>query len=111
MQYVDSLNDFCDTARRIFNSVLREMFTGAIEVILDGSFAFLRLWRQNGALSSSAILLRKLPAQSLESRPIRPVFRDLDQQLERRKLLPMNIANISDLRRLAWKRLPRVLFD
>lgn len=35
MEYVDSLNDFPDTARRIFNSVLREMLEDAIEVILD----------------------------------------------------------------------------
>lgn len=35
MEYVDSLNDFPDTARRIFNSVLREMIEDAIEVIPD----------------------------------------------------------------------------
>src|SRR6266851_3753867 len=35
LKYVDSLNDFPDTARRIFNSVLREMIEDAIEVILD----------------------------------------------------------------------------
>jgi hypothetical protein len=34
-EYVDSLNDFPDTARRIFNSVLKEMIEDAIEVILD----------------------------------------------------------------------------
>lgn len=33
MEYVDSLNDFPDTARRIFNSVLLEMFEDTIEVI------------------------------------------------------------------------------
>ena len=35
LEYVDSLNDFPDTPRRIFNSVLREMIEDAIEVILD----------------------------------------------------------------------------
>ena len=32
-EYVDSLKDFPDTARRIFNSVLREMIEDPIEVI------------------------------------------------------------------------------
>src|SRR6266571_3665334 len=35
LEYVDSLNDFPDTARRIFNSVHREMIEDAIEVILN----------------------------------------------------------------------------
>src|SRR3989442_679248 len=35
LEYIDSLNDFPDTARRIFNSVRREMIEDAIEVILD----------------------------------------------------------------------------
>jgi len=35
LEYVDSLNDFSDTARRIFNSVLREMIEDAIDVMLD----------------------------------------------------------------------------
>lgn len=35
LEYVDSLNDFSDAARRIFNSVIREMIEDAIEVILD----------------------------------------------------------------------------
>jgi len=35
LEYIDSLNDFPDTARRIFNSVLREMIEDAIEVILN----------------------------------------------------------------------------
>src|SRR5438132_202955 len=35
LEYVDSLNDFPDTARCISNSVLREMIDDAIEVILD----------------------------------------------------------------------------
>ena len=34
-EYVDGLNDFPDAARRIFNSVLREMLEDTIEVILD----------------------------------------------------------------------------
>src|ERR1700693_1893244 len=35
LEHVDSLNDFPDTARRIFNSVHREMIENAIEVTLD----------------------------------------------------------------------------
>ncbi len=35
MEYVDGLNDSPDTARRILNSVLREMLEDAIEVILN----------------------------------------------------------------------------
>ena len=35
LEYVDSLNDFPDTATRIFYSVLREMIEDAIEVILN----------------------------------------------------------------------------
>ena len=33
MEYVDSLNDFPDTTRRIFNGVLLEMFEDTIEVV------------------------------------------------------------------------------
>ena len=35
LEYVDCLNDFPDTAKRIFNSALQEMIKDAIEVILD----------------------------------------------------------------------------
>lgn len=34
-EYIDGLNDFPDSARRIFNSVPREMIENAIEVIPD----------------------------------------------------------------------------
>src|SRR5512134_1393111 len=35
LEYADSLNDFPDTARRVLNSVLREVIEDAIEVIQD----------------------------------------------------------------------------
>jgi len=35
LEYIDSLNDFPDTSRRIFNSELRKMIEDAIEVILN----------------------------------------------------------------------------